>query len=67
MGTENTSKTAARKAAASAPQTPEAASEKREVAASVTRDRDRVAAVSRRADGTPDQTADFEVLGSKKD
>lgn len=47
-----------------APETPEAKTEAREVSATVTRpdDIDRVAAVSRRADGSPDQTPDFEVL-----
>lgn len=63
--------TAAKKAAAAAPETPERKAPQREAAATVTRDKsgdiDRVASVSRLADGSPDQTPDFEVLGEKKD
>jgi len=66
MATTNRSNAKTTKAAKSSPETPEAKSEQREAAATVTRDqsgdKDRVAAVSRLADGTPDQTPDFEVL-----
>lgn len=59
-----TTKTTSR--AASSPETPESKTEQREAAATVTRDEsndiDRVAAVSRLADGSPDQTPGYEVL-----
>lgn len=45
------------------PETPESKSEARSTAATVTRDTDEVAMVSRRADGTPDQTKGYKVIG----
>lgn len=45
------------------PETPESQGEVREAAASVMREGDRVAAVSYRNDGTPDQSKDYKVIG----
>lgn len=45
------------------PETPESKGEKRDTAATVTRGVDHVASVSRRADGTPDQTKGYKVIG----
>lgn len=47
------------------PETPEGKTETRKTAATVTRGTDHVAMVSRRADGTPDQTKDFKVIGDE--
>lgn len=49
------------------PETPESKGEKRDTAATVTRGTDHVAMVSRRADGTPDQTKDYKVIGEDEE
>lgn len=56
-------KTTKKTAAKPKPETPESTGEVRETTATVTRDKDRVAMVSRRADGTADQSKGYEVLG----
>jgi hypothetical protein len=60
---ESQKKTTKKTAAKEQPETPESTGEVRATTATVTRDKDRVAMVSRRAAGTPDQTDGYEVLG----
>lgn len=63
MGKNPAPKKASETKADDKPETPESKVEAREAAASIMRSGDVVADVSRRADGTPDQSDDYKVIG----